>query len=109
MKLTDLVSVCLLAVTALSSPLRNGPGSQFFDVVDARDIALHVRRGDKVSDQDWDKAVCRGGTMLQMMRANDHDAGQMMSPKSDSAESRYLSFGKCLYRYWPRIALTIDR
>jgi hypothetical protein len=52
MKLTDLVSVCLLAVTALSSPLRNGPGSQFFDVVDARDIALHVRRGDKVSDQD---------------------------------------------------------
>ncbi|KAF1994511.1 hypothetical protein P154DRAFT_585619 [Amniculicola lignicola CBS 123094] len=44
------------------------------------------------SDEEWDKAVCKGAVLLAQMEATDKEAGKMYNPPLESAQSKFTSF-----------------
>jgi hypothetical protein len=40
-------------------------------------------------DGQWQRATCKGKTLLQSMRLPDNEAGQLFTPPRDSAESEF--------------------
>lgn len=94
-----LFGLALLPIAALAHgtqmyhghPLYHSPARLFFDVAEMRGNSTIVRRGEHIDDNKWDASVCRGRTLMALMEADDREAGQMMSPKKDSAGSIYVS------------------
>ncbi|KAF2263948.1 hypothetical protein CC78DRAFT_602932 [Lojkania enalia] len=58
--------------------------------------ALLVRRGAIDLEKLWNEKVCKGNQLLELMKANDADAGKMLG--KDSAQSPYVDFG--LFKKW---------
>jgi hypothetical protein len=83
------------SVTGPSGLLLNGTSPEF-DRPFSKDFSSSgLRRSTQVfisplaTDEEWSKAVCKGGQLVRAMAANDAEAGQLFSPQRDSMQSNF--------------------
>lgn len=80
----------LVKGSPLSSSYRMGLGNVVNTKSFFNSSSLLFTAVDPIGDDGWNKALCSGDKLLKAMNANDHDAGQLMNPAQDSAESQFL-------------------
>lgn len=99
------IALCITVVLGLAIP-ESHPHNAFVDFASQspspwrQDVAQRIQhahltlvaRADPASDESWNKALCKGGTLVKAMMSTDKEAAQLYEPVSSSAQSKFTDF-----------------